>query len=223
MSALLTVLHYTSNREKPEFSARIRETWLMSCGRLPIVTVSQKAIDGVGINICVGDVGVSNYNMFRQIQIGLSYVETPFVVSVEADCLYPPDYFQFVPIQLDACYRNSNVWVMPRYRNFFWHKPEGATHAQVVGTDHYRARLAKLFEGCPDWSVEDRNFPKERHGLSDVFSIEETVYYETANPVVQIKTKEAMRHHTHSTRVDTNELPYWGDGASVRSAYLGSL
>jgi hypothetical protein len=219
----VTILYYTSNREHPEFERRVRETWLRNRGDLPIVTVSQRAIDVPGVRVVVGDVGASNFNMFRQIQRGLAEVTTPFVLSVEADCLYPPDYFTFVPPRLDVCYRNRNVYVMPRYRSFFWHKPEGATHAQIIGTDHYRARLDRLFEGCLEWSIEDRNFPKERYGLLDVFSVEETIYYETAYPVVQLKTKEAMRHYTHSTRVDTRELPYWGTGVDVRSAYLGSL
>lgn len=214
----LTVLYYTSNREAEEFESRIRRNILSACGDLPIVSVSQKPIE-FGQNIVVGDVGASGFNMFRQVQIGLAAVMTEFVISAESDCLYPPDYFQFVPPRDDVCYRNTNLYVMPQHRPFFWRKWEGATHAQVIGRDFYMDRLNYLFRGAPDWSVEERNFPKERRLGEDVFKPEQIVYYESENPVVQIKTSQSMRHYTNSDRVDRHELPYWGTGVQFRSLY----
>src|SRR6266404_6192987 len=112
-----TVIYYTSNREKPDFEIRVRENLLKTCGNLPIISVSHKPID-LGKNICVGDVGVSGFNMFRQVQIACEAATTPFVISAEADCLYPPDYFKFVPPSLDVPYRDSNLYVMPDHRNY---------------------------------------------------------------------------------------------------------
>jgi hypothetical protein len=106
---------------------------------------------------------------------------------------------------------------MPQWRPFFWNKKEGATHAQVVGREFYLNRLNELFKGAPEWSVEEKNFPKERKMGEDVFK--EVEYWETENPVVQIKTKRSMRHYTHSERVDTHELPYWGKGVDFRKKY----
>lgn len=214
----LTVLYYTSNREVPEFEERIRANILMACGGLPIVSVSQKPID-FGNNICVGDVGTSGFNMFRQCLIGLKAIKTKFTVMAESDCLYPPDYFRFIPPRSDKCYRNSNLYVMPQHRAFFWHKPEGATHAQVIGRDFYLERLAYLFQGAPEWSVEERNFPRERLRKVDVFEPDQIEYYDSPNPVVQIKTSQSMRHHTHSERQDIHKLPYWGSGVTFRRRF----
>lgn len=213
----VTIIYYTSNREDPAFEKRVQENLLKVCGGLPIISVSQKPID-LGTNICVGDVGVSGFNMFRQVQIACQEAKTPFVISAEADCLYPPDYFQFVPPRLDVPYRNENLYVMPDKRDFFFYKKEGATHAQIVGREFYLATLDKLFKGAPTWTIEEKNFPKERHKKADVF--DEIVYWKSQNPVFQIKTHKGMRYYTHSDRTPIPELPYWGLGKKVRGYFL---
>jgi hypothetical protein len=186
-------------------------------GGLPIISVTQTRqgpVDG----ILVGDVGTSGFNMFRQVQIALEKVKTDFVISAESDCLYPPDYFEFIPEKKDVCYRNSNLYVMPDARDYFFYKEEGATHSQVIGRDFYLKTLNKLFEGAPQWNPDEKNFPKERWKQEDVFDHIE--YYRTDNPVFQIKTHKGMRYYTHSDRTPIMGLPYWGDGRAVRAYYL---
>ena len=195
----------------------MQEKLLENCGGLPIISVSQKPID-LGTNICVGDVGASGFNMFRQVQVGLAAVKTKLVISAEADCLYPPDYFKFTPKRSDVCYRDSNLYVMPDLRDYFFYKEEGATHAQIVGTLYYAAILEKLFSGAPKWSTEELNFPKERWGKDDVF--DKIEYYRTENPVFQIKTHKGMRYFTHSDRTPIYGLPYWGDGKPLRKYFI---
>ena len=212
-----TILYYTSNKEEEGFEDRVRKNLLENCGNLPIISVSQKPID-LGTNICVGDIGVSGFNMFRQVLIGCKAAKTKFIISAEADTLYPPEYFTFRPEKDNVCYRNSNLYVMPDQRAFFFYKEEGATHAQIVGREFYINRLEKLFGNAPMWCPEEKNFPKERHRKSDVFSKIE--YYKTENPVFQIKTHRGMRYYTHSDRTPIKELPYWGSGTKIRSYYL---
>jgi len=220
MNKNITIIYYSSNREKPEFEERIRNNILEVCGGLPIISVTHKPID-FGKNIVVGDVGTSGFNMFRQVQIACREAKTKFVLSAEADCLYPPDYFTFVPPKDDKCYRNKNLYVMPQHRAYFWKKEEGATHAQVIGRKFYLEALDKLFEGAPDWSVEERSFPKERthRKQEDIFWPKDIEFYETQNPVVQIKTSQSMRHFTKSDRQNRSELPYWGSGTDFRKKY----
>jgi len=218
----LTILYYSSNREHPKFEERIKEKLLENCGDLPIISITHKPID-LGKNICVGDVGVSGFNMFRQVQIGLKEVKTKFVLSAEADCVYPPDYFTFIPPRDDVCYRNTNLYVMGDHRNYWYRKKEGATHSQIVGRDFYLDVLNKLFAGAPEWSPKEKNFPKERHKRSDVFWPKEIEMYSTENPVFQIKTHRSMRYHTHSEREPIYELPYWGNGKDVRDYYMAEV
>lgn len=212
-----TVIYYTSNREEEGFEKRVRENLLKVCGDVPIISVSQKPID-LGTNICVGDVGVSGFNMFRQVQIACEAAKTTFVISAEADCLYPPDYFKFIPPREDVCYRDSNLYVMPDRRSYFFYKEEGATHAQIVGREFYLKVLKELFKGAPKWSTKEKNFPKERWRKEDLF--DKILYWKTENPVFQIKTHKGMRYYTHSDRMPIPSLPYWGSGRKVREYYL---
>jgi hypothetical protein len=212
-----TIIYYTSNRERPRFERKIQETLLKNCGDLPIISVSQEPIQ-LGKNICIGDVGTSGFNMFRQVQIACEAATTPFVISAEADCVYPPDYFKFTPNRLDACFRDSNLYVMADRKDHFYYKSEGATHAQIVGREFYLETLEKLFKGAPKWSTEEKNFPKERNGKDDVF--DKIFYWKSENPVFQIKTHRGMRYHTHSDRTPIYELPFWGKGSDIRKHYI---
>lgn len=220
LSNAITCIYYSSNKENPEFEKRIRDNILKVCGDLPIVSVTQKPIN-FGKNIVVGDVGASGFNMFRQVQIACLEAKTKYVLSIEADCLYPPDYFTFIPKKDNICYRDKNLYVMPQHRNYFFKKEEGATHAQIIGREFYLDTLEKLFEGGPDWSVEERNFPKERthQKQEDVFWKDQIEFYETTNAVIQIKTSQSMRHFTNSDRTPRYELPYWGKGVEFRTKY----
>lgn len=184
---------------------------------MPIISVTQRPID-FGTNIVVGDnIGVTGFNMFRQVLIGLKASDADYVISIEADTFYPPSYFKFVPERLDICYRNSNVYVMPQHRSFFFKKPEGATHAQIIGRQAYIDILERLFKDAPEWSATEKNFPKERNGNNDVF--EEVLYWESEEPVVQIKTSSSMRYYTNSVRIPIYDLPYWGNGKDFRRKY----
>lgn len=214
-----TIIYYSSGREDQNLEKNVQENILKYCGDIPIISVTQKPID-FGTNFCVGDVGVSGFNMFRQVHIALWHVKTEFVISTEADCLYPPDYYiQDIP-SLDKCYRTSDLYVMPDKRAFFFHKKEGATHAQVIGRDFYLQRLDELFKGAPAWSVEEKNFPRERHHKVDIFDEEEIEYFRSS-PVVQIKTHKGMRYYTRSDRTPIYELPFWGGGVEFRKKYYG--
>lgn len=212
-----TIIYYTSNREDPEFERKVQETLLKNSGGLPIISVSQKPVK-LGINICVGDVGVSGFNMFRQVQIACQAAKTNFVISAEADCLYPPDYFKFIPPREDMAYRDSNLYVMPDKRAYFFFKKEGATHAQIVGRKFYLKVLRALFVNAPEWNLEEKNFPKERWHRADIF--DEIAYWKSKNPVFQIKTHKGMRYYTHSDRTPIYKLPYWGEGRTVKKKYL---
>lgn len=212
-----TILYYTSNKEDVQFENKVKDNLLKVSNRLPIISISHQPID-LGINICVGDVGVSGFNMFRQVLIGCEKAKTKFIISAEADCLYPPDYFTYEPPRDDVPYRNTNLYVMPDLRSYYFYKPGGATHAQIVGREFYIKTLQNLFKDAPMWCKEEKNFPKERYRKEDVFNKIE--YYQTENPVIQIKTHRGMRYYTHSDRTPIYTLPYWGEGKKLRKRYI---
>jgi len=109
---------------------------------------------------------------------------------------------------------------MGDHRDYWYYKPEGATHSQIIGREFYVETLEKWFRGAPQWSPNEKNFPKERWGKEDVFGKQEIEYYRTENPVFQIKTHRSMRYFTTSDRIPRYELPYWGSGAKIRKFYM---
>jgi len=220
---LITIFYCSSNREYPEFEQRVVDNIIKNKGDLDVISVTQRPMI-FGKNICVGDnVGVSGKNFFKQTLIALQNIKTPFALSCEADTFYGPDYFKFVPERLDKCYRNDNLMVMGQHRKYFFKKPGGATHAQIVGTEFYRKTLEELFKGDEDWDYkeEQKNFPKEKFHAKreDVFNKEDILFYETEIPVVQIKTSQSMRNYTSSIREPIYDIPYWGSGKDFRAKF----
>jgi hypothetical protein len=217
---MFTIIYVSSNRQNWTFEKRIIKHLLKNCGDIPIISVTQKPIN-LGKNICVGDVGVSGFNMFRQVLIGLKEAKTKFVISAEADCLYPPDYFQFIPEKDDVFYRNDNIYLMGNRRDYFYYKPEGSTFSQVVGREHYIKILEKLFKDEPEWNAEDKNFPRARWRKYDIWDRREL--YRTENPCISFKFG-GMRHYSTTTeRTPIYELPYWGNSKLLRKQFTTNL
>jgi hypothetical protein len=207
-----TVIYYTSNREDEEFEQQIRDDLVIKAGALPIISVSQQPID-LGWNICVGDVGHSYLNAFRQLLIGCQLAETPFVVMAEADCLYPPrGYFDFIPTHPNVIYSYDNVWIVrngkPTYRR------KAQTHASVI---YGREFLIKLIEeslaGLPQWSRTKVGFPfyQPEHRFAPIHGELAIVNIKTGNGV------NGLRTGLMNDELDT--LPYWGSATEL----LGKL
>ena len=115
----LTVIYYTSNREKPEFENIIRQKILKTIGNTPLISVSHKPIK-FGQNICVGDVGLSDYNIYRQMQLGCLEAKTKYVCTAEADCLYPPTgYFDFKPPENWTAGHYTNLYILWKGSHIF--------------------------------------------------------------------------------------------------------
>ena len=145
-----TILYYTSNSEPIGFEAAVIEKLLENCGDLPIISISQQPLP-LGYNICVGDVGKSTLNMFRQILIGARAAQTEYVVFAEADFLYPPEYFEFEPTGEDF-YRYDNVWLVYPRRQSYYQIP-WSNGAQIAKRQFVIDQLEKYLEGYPEWSM----------------------------------------------------------------------
>ena len=126
----ITILYYTSNRIPKHFAESVRAQLLSASlvpdgssvsiredGKLnggfciPIVSVSQKPLD-FGKNICVGEIGVTTLNLYRQVLIAAKAAETPYVALCEDDCLYLPSHFTNYRPPMDAFGYNQNKWTV---------------------------------------------------------------------------------------------------------------
>lgn len=101
---------------------------------VPIISVSQKPID-FGTNICLGGIGRSYLSLIKQIVAGTEAAETDYVAVTEHDCLYPPDYFDFIPEELDVFYYNKNQYY------FMWGEGGFGTCAKTKAKQYMLSQL----------------------------------------------------------------------------------
>ena len=216
-----TILYYSSNRENPEFEQKIRDEILKICGNIPIVSVSQKPIN-FGKNICVGNVGHSYLNLYRQTLIGAKAAKTEYLIFAEADFLYSKEYFDFEPKGANL-YRYDNDWVIltnPRFGYKYFKKPfAGGT--LICKRQFMIDILEEYLEGQPEWIdgnfvVKDKNGkPKIDH--TTITKFEEPFEIFTGSPCVSFKTGDGMTQRfsvpDRHNKVDT--LPYWGNGKEL--------
>ena len=117
----LTILYYSSNYLKPFVLERVRAELLKVIdSNTPIVSVTQKPI-GFGHNICVGDIGRSIYNIYRQILIAAMFAQTDYIACAEDDILYNKSHFQYRPKHDEFAY-NMNRWGLDS-RGFYYYRP----------------------------------------------------------------------------------------------------
>lgn len=214
----LTVIYYTSNQEHPRFEGRIQRSLRHASSPLPIVSVSQKPID-FGKNICVGDVGVSSHNAWRQLQIGAMAATTKYVCAAEADCIYPKEYFRFVPPREDMAYMAMPLYVLFNQRGksrVFCEKSRGSESAMVVGRECLIDGITKVFEGYEKWGMGSANgdtFPYLLKKINHTRFLLDT-------PAVTFKTDNNMHRRTpHNQQNKLKELPGLGNVYDIIRKY----
>jgi hypothetical protein len=201
---VITVVYYTSNREQESFEQKIRQRLLDVIGDIPLVSVSQKPID-FGDNICVGDIGVSDENIFRQLLAGCERATTPLIATAEADCLYPPTgYFDFRPDNMDMAYRYTNLWILkyswPHYR-----KKAYSLCALVSGREYLIQSIKRRLK-----NPKQKGIFYKRQGWQP---------FENAIACINIKTVDGMRRFVGTEKdVEPQEsLPYWGSTKALKA------
>ena len=210
-----TVVYYTSNKEDEKFESKIRERLLKTIVDLPLISVSQKPIKNFGKNICIGKQPFCDASALRQLLIGLKEAKTEFVIAAESDCLYPPEYFTFVPPTKDNAYRYNNVWLLYSWigkntRGLFWKKTltEGA---QICGREHWIKEIESALEQTVKLKLEKP---------ITIFETKLQYSWGTENPVINIKTDKGLRKYSRVLKEDsmtpTDELPYWGKVDKLR-------
>ena len=211
------IIYISSCRENPEFEDKITDDMHEKARDLQVYKVLQlpEEMSMSPTVMQIGDVGTSGFNFCRQLQMAVEMADADYVISCEADCLYSPDYFTFVPPKLDRVYRNTHNFVIPYNQDAFYNK-DSQTAFQVAGRDFLLDRLNLLLKGQPQWNTEMKNFPKEI-GLPFLNGWDT---FKTKYGCFQIKTGDSMRKQTRHGKEPIGELPYWGTAKQVKEKYL---
>ena len=206
-----TVVYFTSNQEKPSFEEKIQANLLATIGDMPLISVSQKPID-FGENICIGDVGITNHNAWRQLQIGAEAAKTKFVCAAESDYLYSWPYFAFIPREHDVAYRPDNVWVLFALRNrikVFIKKPYGTETTIIVGTDYLINTIEDMLKG-EMWGNEFVD--------QDLLDYS---FFHNSIPIITFKTDNNMHRKAPVLKsTQCRELFPWGYANDLIKEYL---
>lgn len=203
-----TIVYYTSNGDYPALENAVRNTIRENSQGLPIVSVSQQPLD-FGTNICVGDIGRSRHNIYRQLRLGTERARSQFVVVCESDFLYPKQWFEFTPRRDDTYYYPRECWIVWKKKPVFFRKDM----KQLTGVVN-RKHLLRLLDILQEYDTEETDrepFQKPSY-LSTITAMEEF----DAGPVVTLKTDLQMHQKSpHSSRMRARSLDIWGTAADV--------
>lgn len=129
----MTILYLTDSILDEKISSFCRKHLKEAAQDIPIISVSQKPID-FGQNICVGEIGRSWLNLYKQLQVGLEVIKTENVAIAEHDCLYTYEHFNFRPPRKDTFYYNHSMWLVQ------W----GGNHPELNGMYSYWPKRKSL-------------------------------------------------------------------------------
>jgi len=145
----LTVLFYTANVTSSHFFDMVTHTLKKAINNdFPIISVSHKPVN-LGTNIVVGDIGRSNYNIYKQVLIGAKAATTTYVACAEDDVLYTPGHFRAYRPDDDTFGYDDNRWsIYTWYRPAIYSKKHRAVMNQLVAPrqlliDSLEERFAK--------------------------------------------------------------------------------
>jgi len=202
-----TIIYYTGNIESESFENKIIENLVGASNGLPIISVSQKPLD-LGENICVGDVGHSYLNAFKQILIGCRQAKTEYVAMAESDCLYPKTgYFDFEPSDTGKIYSYNNNWIIkPSWQRFY--RKEQTHGGMIYGRKFLINLLEKSLLGLPMWSRKKIGFPFYEDG--------QRFEWFGGNPIINVITGANGRKGTSLMQERKTNLPYWGECENVK-------
>jgi len=201
---LTTIIYYTGNTEKESFEKKVRENILRASNGIPIISVSQKPID-FGQNICVGEIGLSYENEYKQVLIGCKAAKTDFLIMAESDTLYPKTgYFDFQPKDLNTYYGYDNTYIMWNRVNrtrFYKHFP--TVGCLIMGREFYINILKK---GLPIFLPKTQKWE----------------FCRGPDPIISIKTRDGVSFGTTILKgaKPIQSFPYWGTVEDVKKNYL---
>lgn len=214
-----TIIYYSAHNDDPDFELRVRKTLIRNGRSLPIISVTQQPTY-LGQNVCVGKVGVSSHNVYRQMQIGAAIAQTKYVCIAESDSLYPTEYFHFRPTKNRVAYLAEPLYVLINQRGkakVYYVKPRGSESAMFINRLFLINLIQDLLKQEKFWGNKDAS-ELPRFLLSNI----KTERFKLENPIVTIKTDRQMKRRTpHLPETKTRKVAYWGSSDEMLKRYFG--
>jgi hypothetical protein len=118
-----SIIYYTANfleKTNPYFLENTKKQLLQAIGDFPLIIVSQlpTLFGHNSTNVCVGNIGRSHLNIYRQILEGCKVATTKYVAMAEDDILYSWEHFH---TQLP--HNDTFLFDMNKLSIFTWTRP----------------------------------------------------------------------------------------------------
>jgi len=222
----LTIIYYSANTISPYFFENTKNALLKASGDIPIISVSQKPMD-LGKNICVGDIGQSNINIYKQVLIGAKEATTEYVAMAEDDTLYSESHFQYRPPAGKFGY-NMNKWSL-----FTWSKPPIFSNRGRMTLNALIAPRKLLIEALEERFAKypkDEMIPLKFWGEPGRYekylgvTVQPTEQFQSEIPIIMFNHPESLNYKQQGERkrlgIDRAlKLPYWGEASEIVKLY----
>ena len=211
----LTVLYYSSNRISDFFADNVRNHLLEALPlNTPIISITHRPIK-FGFNICVGDVGISAWNIYYQIYLGAKEATTKYVTCCEDDSLYVPEHFDYRPKDDEFAY-NVNRGNVNKKEYFFRRNRPGmcmciAPTKLMIDTLELRMQKYPREQYSKDVKIKYYGEPgryEQELGLPFV----KRVHFKTNIPSLTFNHRPSYGGVRAPLKTDlvSKEIPYWG-------------
>ena len=209
-----TILYYTCNKINEKFASKVKDQikWANKNLNYPIISISQKPLTDMGTNICVGDIGQSLQNIYRQILEGAKLATTDYIVCCEDDTLYTEEHLIVTPKTFAY---NLNRWNLHEHNNVYSYRRR-VVMSQCVA---HRETLIK----CLEERFKLPEIPKKYCGEPGMFEkdlgLSEIPYdtFVTKEPTLVIAHKD----NTTGKKLQGKDAPIrqdlapWGNGKAL--------
>lgn len=216
----LSLLYYSCHSLPEQRERYFRDELAKLAGNTyPIISVTQKPIE-FGENICIGEIGQSHYNYFKQILTGAKAVKTKYIACCEDDTLYSLEHFSHRPSSDKIFAYNESAWFLEGSGSsgaFFWHKYQrGEGYALIAPTALLIAVISERFEKYP--TEPPRHSQKhywQEPGRDDRLGLKKqpVEYFKTEIPLITLNYFAGLNGKKKSTSnppVVKTELEHWG-------------
>jgi len=222
----LTAIYYTCNHLEevnPYFLSKIEEQLLKALDGLPLIIVSQKPkmLGDNCTNICLGDIGRSHLNIYRQLMIGAREAKTKYIASVEDDILYSYEHFHSKRPSSD----NVFLYNMNRWSIFTWSDPpiysfrigRKVVNALISPRQYIVEAMEERFNKFPDESKVDLSRWGDPGRYEKRLGVTErnTEEFYSHPPIIQFNHPEGFGNVSWGTHkalgaVRAYDIPFWG-------------
>ena len=235
----LTVIYYTANFINEEFAEKTRDQLIDAMAlasvdpfnakagiQIELISVSQKPME-FGENICVGDIGRSHINIYKQALRGAKAAETKYIALAEDDVLYSGEHFTYRPVKTPFAY-NVHKWSIFTWSDppVFSYKNRKVINSLIADREAFIEAIEERLEKYPDNEMVGKISWGEpgRHEAALKLKVWDSEIFHSKVPNIVFSHPDAVGYgHLGKKKARgfprLEELPYWGKASRIVEMY----